>query len=70
MLSGIILARWRRSVASSEALDLLHRVMHTVMYWCIAMAFKTASFAGVFVVCCFYAYCPGGRWGDMEQVVA
>ncbi len=34
------------------------------------MAIKTASFVGVFVDCCLFAYCPGGRWGDMEQVVA
>ncbi len=32
MLSGIILARWQHPVASSEALDLLHRVMHAVTY--------------------------------------
>jgi hypothetical protein len=30
MLSGIILAQWRRPVASSEALDLLHRAMCAV----------------------------------------
>jgi hypothetical protein len=70
MLSGIILARWRHPVASSEALDLLHQAMHTVMYRRIAMAIKMASFAGVFVDCCLYACCSGGRWGDMEQVVA
>jgi hypothetical protein len=29
MLSGIILARWRRPVASNEALDLLHRAIRT-----------------------------------------
>ncbi len=70
MLSGTTLARWRRPVASSEALDLLHWVMHAVTYRRIAMAIKMASFAGVFVDCCFYAYCPGGRWGDTERVVA
>ncbi len=70
MLSGIILAWWRRPVASSESLDLLHQVMHVVMYWRIAMAIKTASFAGVFVNCCLYACCPGGCWGNTEQVVA
>jgi hypothetical protein len=34
------------------------------------MAIKMASFAGVFVDCYLYACCPGGRWGNMEQVVA
>ncbi len=43
MLSGIILAQWQHPVASSEALDLLHRAMHTVTYRCIAMAIKMAS---------------------------
>ncbi len=69
LLSGIILARWRRPVASSEALDLLHWAMCTVMYWRIAMAIKMASFAGVFVDCCLYACCPSGCWGNTEQVV-
>jgi hypothetical protein len=64
MLLDIILAQWRRSVASSEALDLLHWAMHAVTYQCIAMAIKTATFLGVFVDCCLFACCPGGRWGD------
>ncbi len=70
MLLGIILAQWRRLVASSEALDLLHQVMRAVMYWRIAIAIKMAIFAGVFVDCCLYACCPGGRWGNTGQVVA
>jgi hypothetical protein len=70
MLSGIILAQWWGPVASSEALDLLHWAMCAVTYRCITMAIKMASFAGVFVDCCLYACCPGGRWGNMEQVVA
>jgi hypothetical protein len=69
MLLGIILAQWQRPVASSEALDLLHWEMHVVTYRRIAMAIKMASFAGVFVDCCLYACCPGGRWGNTEQVV-
>jgi hypothetical protein len=69
MLLGIILAQWRHPVTSSEALDLLHRAMHAVTYRRIAMAIKMASFSGVFVDCCLYACCPGGRWGDTEQVV-
>jgi hypothetical protein len=70
MLSGIILAQWRRPVASRETLDLLHQAMRTIMYRCIAMAIKMAIFARVFVDCCLYACCPGGRWGGTEQVVA
>jgi hypothetical protein len=64
MLSDIILARWWCPVASSEALDLLHWGMHAVTYRRIAMAIKMATFLGVFVDCCLFAYCPGGRWGD------
>ncbi len=70
MLLSIILAQWQRPVVSSEALDLLHWAMRVVTYRRIAMAIKMASFAGVFVDCCLYACCPGGRWGDTEQVVA
>ncbi len=70
MLLDIILARWQRPVASSEALDLLHWAMHVVMYRRIAMAIKTASVVGVFDDCCLFACCPGGRWGNTEQVVA
>ena len=64
MLLGIILAQWQRPVASSEALDLLHRAMHAVAYRRIAMAIKTATFLGVIVDCCLFACCPGSRWGD------
>ena len=63
------LAQWRRPVASSEVLDLLHRAMHAATYRRIAMAIKTAYFLGVFVDCCLFACCPGGRWGNTEQVV-
>ncbi len=70
MLLGVILAQWQRPVASSEALDLLHWAMHVVTYRRIAMAIKMAIFACVFVDCCLYACCPGGRWGNTEQVVA
>ncbi len=69
MLSDIILAQWRQPVASSEALDLLHWAMHAVTYRHIAMAIKPATFLSVFVDCCLFACCPGGRWGDTEQVV-
>jgi hypothetical protein len=66
MLLVIILAQWRRPVASSEALDLLYRAMCAVTYRRIAMAIKTANFLGAFVDCCLYACCPGGHWGNME----
>jgi hypothetical protein len=70
MLLDTILTQWRHPVASSEALDLLHWAMHTVTYQHIAMAIKTATFLRIFVDCCLFACCPGGRWGDTEQVVA
>jgi hypothetical protein len=44
--------------------------MCAVTYHRIAMAVKMASFLGVFVDYCLFACCPGGRWGDTEQVVA
>jgi hypothetical protein len=69
MLSDITLARWWRPVASGEALDLLHWAMHAVTYRRITMAIKTPTFLGVFVDCCLFACCPGGRWGDTYQVV-
>jgi hypothetical protein len=34
------LARWRHPVASSEALDVLHRAMRLASYLCIAMAIE------------------------------
>jgi hypothetical protein len=70
MLSGVILAQWRHPVASIEALDLLHQAMRAVTYRRITMAIKMAIFAHVFVDCCLYACCPGGHWGNTEQVVA
>ncbi len=66
MLLDVILAQWRRPVASSEALDLLHQAMHAIMYWHIAMAIKTASFVGVFVDCGLFACCPDSLWGNTE----
>ncbi len=69
ILSDIILARWQRPVASSKALDLLHWAMCTVLYRRTAKAINMATFLGVFVDCCLFACCPGGRWGDTEQVV-
>jgi hypothetical protein len=70
ILLDIILTRWWRPLASSKALDLLHRAMRAVLYWCIAAAMNMATFLGVFVDCCLFVCCPGGHWGDTEQVVA
>jgi hypothetical protein len=61
MLSDIILARWQHPVASSKDLNLLHWVMHAIMYQLITMAIKTASFVGVFVDFCLFACCSGSR---------
>jgi hypothetical protein len=55
---------------SNKILNLLHRAMCMVMYRRITMAIETATFLGAFVDCCLFACCPGGRWGNTEQVVA
>jgi hypothetical protein len=36
------LDQWRHPVASSEALDVLYRLMHPASYHCIAMAIEIA----------------------------
>ena len=66
------LSRWwhPHPVASREALDLLHQVMHSVSYRCIAMAIKTVSTGGTLHHCCFVDCRPGGCRGNTEQVVA
>jgi hypothetical protein len=69
-LLAAILAQWRRLVASNKALNLLNQAMSVVIYRRIAMAIKTARFLGVFVDCCLFACCPGGRWGNTERLVA
>jgi hypothetical protein len=70
ILSNIILTRWRCPVASSKTLDLLHWAMCAVLYQRTAAAINMATFLGVFVDCYLFACCPGGRWGNTEQVVA
>jgi hypothetical protein len=70
ILSDIVLARWRRPVAFSKALDLLHWAMRAVLYRHTAAAINMATFLGIFVDCCLFACCSGGCWGDTEQVVA
>jgi hypothetical protein len=69
-LLAAILAQWWHFMASNKALNLLHRAMCTVMYRHVAMAIKTATFLGAFVDCCLFACCPGGCWGNTEQVIA
>jgi hypothetical protein len=68
-LSAAILAQWRRPVASTKALDLLHRAMRAVLYQRTDVAIKMASKVGPFFCHCFVCCCPGGCWGDTEQVV-
>ncbi len=70
ILLNLILTQWRRPVASSKALDLIHWAMRAVLYWHTTSAINIATFLGVFVDCCLFACCSGGRWGDREQVVA
>jgi hypothetical protein len=69
VLLDIILTQWQHPVASIEAVDLLHWAMPAVTYRRIAMTIKMAIFARVFVNCCLFACCPGGRWSNTEQVV-
>ncbi len=42
-------------MASSEALDLLHRAVRTVTYWRISMAIKMATKVGVFILVVLFA---------------
>jgi hypothetical protein len=65
-----ILARWWHPVASSEALDLFHWEMHAVTYQRITISIEIVTKVGVFLHLCFVCCCPGGCWGNMEQVVA
>jgi hypothetical protein len=44
--------------------------MCAVTYRRIAMAIDLATFLESFVDCCLFAFCPGSRWGNTEQVVA
>ena len=57
---------WSAAPTSSEALDLLHWAMHTVLLCHIAMAIEMASKVGVFFHCCVVDCCPGVRWSNME----
>jgi hypothetical protein len=44
--------------------------MCAVTYRRITMAIDSATVLESFVDCCLFACCPGGRWGNTEQVVA
>ncbi len=66
LLLAAILARWQRLVAPNKALNLLHPEMHMVLYRRTAAAIKMAISFDVFVVCCLFASCSGGRWGNTE----
>jgi hypothetical protein len=46
-----VVARWRRSVASGEALVMLHRAMRSVSHRHTAMAIEMARDGGTFVHC-------------------
>ena len=67
MLSEQVLAQWWHPVASSEALDLLHRAMREVLYCCIVMAIKMASKVGAFVIVALFAVAladAGAIWSE------
>ena len=65
-----MLAQWWHPLASSEALDPLHRPMSAVSYRRIGMAIETALKVGVFIHYCVVDCRPGVRGSNMEQVVA
>jgi hypothetical protein len=69
-LLAAILNQWQRLVASNKALNLFYWAMCTVLYRHTAMAIERASLFGTFFCRCFVCCCPGGRWGNMERVVA
>ncbi len=69
-LLAAILAPWGHPVPSTKTLDLLYQEMCAVLYQCTTAAIKTASKVGPFFCCPVVCCCPGGRWGNTEQVVA
>ncbi len=70
LLLAAIFSQWWCPVASTKALDLLHQALRAVLYRRTAVAIKMASKVGAFFHCCFVCCCPGGCWGNTEQVVA
>jgi hypothetical protein len=69
-LLAAILAQWWHPVTSTKALDYLNWEIRAVLYQRTAAAIKMASKVGPLfcplLICC----CPGGQWGNTEQVVA
>ena len=51
-----VVARWRRPVASGEALVMLHWEMNAVLHRCTVMAMELACDGGAFV-CCRRLFC-------------
>ncbi len=69
-LLAAILTQWQRLVASNKALNLFYWEMCTVLYQRTAAAIKMASLLSTLSCRCFVCCCPGGCWGNKEQVVA
>ena len=70
LLLASILDRWRRPVASVEALDLLYQAMRAVSYRRTATAIEMAREVGALFVVVFFNRDHGGRRGKTEQIVA
>jgi hypothetical protein len=69
-LLAAILAQWWHLLVSNKALNHLYWAMHAVLYRRTAAAIEMASLLGTFFRRRFICCCPGGRWGNTEQVVA
>ncbi len=71
-LSAAILARWQHLVAFTKALNLLYRVMHTVLYRHTAAAIKMASLLGTFfvVVCLLMPWRPLGQYSSCPMAAS
>jgi hypothetical protein len=65
-----ILAQLQHFAASNKALNFLYQVMRMVLYRCTTGAIKMASLSGTYFCYCFVCCCPGGCWGNTQQVVA
>jgi hypothetical protein len=68
-LLAAILAQWWHLVTSNKAQNLLYWEMRAVLHRRTAAAIKMASLFGTFLCRHFVCCCPGGRWGNTEQVV-
>ncbi len=72
-LLAAILAQWRRPVASTKALDLLHQAMRAVLYWRTASAIKMAIKVGPFFLsscCLLLPWQPLGWYGASSRLMA